>query len=279
MGNTINVSYGKPKIGGAVSSAPLGTTLPIDALATLDNRFKSLGYISEDGLTNANSPSSDTVKAWGGDAVLAVQNEKPDTFRYTLIEALNVDVLKEIYGANNVSGSLDTGITVKANSEPHELHAIVVDMVMAGGVLKRIVIPNGQVIEVGEIKYDDNTAIGYQTTIQAFPYSDWDGDTHREYIIQANASIVTFSAAQIGGVSGTTDTAYIQLTLSKEVVGLQASHITLTGATKGTLTGAGKHWSLAITNPTEGNASVSIADFGGYDFPSAPVSVPIYAAV
>ena len=89
MSKTENVSTAKPKIGGAIYSAPLGTTLPTNAIAELNEAFKSLGYISEDGLKNNNTPETDAIKAWGGDTVDVVQNEKADTFTYTLIEALN----------------------------------------------------------------------------------------------------------------------------------------------------------------------------------------------
>lgn len=180
MSNAQNVSTAKPKVGGAVWSAPLGTTLPIDAATDLDAAFKSLGYISEDGLTNENTPESENIKAWGGDTVANVQTSKEDSFTYTLIEATNVDVLKEIYGQENVTGTLDTGITIKANSKELEEHSLVIDMILKGGVLKRIVIPSGKVSEVGEISYADADAIGYETTVQAIP--DAEGNTHYEYI-------------------------------------------------------------------------------------------------
>lgn len=180
MADTKNVTTAKPKIGGALYSAKLGTALPADALTALDSDYKSLGYISDDGLVNTNSGKSDTIKAWGGDVVASTQSEKEDTFQYTLIEATNLAVLKEVYGDSNVTGDLETGITITANSVELEEHVLVADMILKGGILKRIVIPNGKVSEMGDISYGDEDAVGYETTLTAIP--DDKSNTHYEYI-------------------------------------------------------------------------------------------------
>lgn len=179
-----NVTAGKPKKGGAIFRAPLGTTLPTDATTSLDAAFVNMGFVSEDGVTNSNSPDSDEQKAWGGDTVLNLQNAKPDTYKFTLLEVLNVEVLKFVYGEDNVTGTLETGIHVKANSDDQEECSLVIEMVLKGGVVKRTVIPNAKVTAVGDINYKDNGAVGYETTVSALP--DSGGDTHHEYIYKAD---------------------------------------------------------------------------------------------
>lgn len=179
MGNKVTAA--KPKTGGAISVAPAGTTLPTDATTALGNAFTQLGYITEDGLVNSNTSSSESIKAWGGDEVLVIDQGREDSFKYTLLEALDVNVLKQFYGADNVTGTLETGISISAKSNvvlPEQV--IVADMIMKDGVLKRIVIPNGKVAEVGDITYSDSDAIGYETTVKAIP--DELGCTHYEYI-------------------------------------------------------------------------------------------------
>jgi hypothetical protein len=182
MANTAaNVTVGKPKVGGAIYVAPLGSTLPTDSTTALDAAFKCLGYVSEDGVTNSNSPESDNVKAWGGDTVLNMQTERPDSFSFTLLEVLNEDVLKAVYGDSNVIVDDQTGsITVKATADELNGGSWIIDMIMRGGRKKRIVIPNGTISELGTITYKDDEAVGYQLTITDVP--DASGVYHYEYI-------------------------------------------------------------------------------------------------
>ena len=184
MANTsANVSVGKPMIGGAVFVAPIGTTLPATAVATLDNAFEALGYISEDGVSNSLERTTENIKAWGGDIVLSPQTEKLDTWTMTFIESLNATVLEQVFGSDNVSGDLTTGLTVKANSKELDHSVWVIDVEMNGGHKKRVVIPNGKISEVGDVVYADSEAVGYEITLTALP--DAQGNTHYEYIKQS----------------------------------------------------------------------------------------------
>ena len=184
MANNVgNVSAGKPAVGGAIWRAAAGSTLPTDAGTALDAAFKALGYCNEDGLTNSNSPSTKDIKAWGGDTVLNIQEEKPDTFQFTLIEVLNEEVLKAVYRADNVTGALATGITITANAKEAEEACWVIDMVMNSNTVKRVVIPHGKISEVGDVTYTDSEAVGYEITLTALP--DTSGNTHYEYIKQS----------------------------------------------------------------------------------------------
>ena len=179
--NASNVTSAKPKITGAIYSAEIGATLPTNHTAPLDPKFKSLGYLSEDGIVNQDTRKSDEEKAFGGDIVETSQSEKSDKFKFTFLETLNLDVLKEVYGADNVTVDATTGaITVKSNSKVLVERSFIIELVLKNGRIKRIVIPKAKVSEIGDITYADKKLSGFQTTLVAFP--DADGNTHYEYI-------------------------------------------------------------------------------------------------
>ncbi len=183
MSNTAgNVTAGKPAIGGAISRAKLteGLTIPTSTKTTLTG-FDSLGYVSEDGVTNSNNPESENVKAWGGDTVLNTQTDKADTFKIKLIEALNEDVLKAVYTSGNVTEGEDGEIVITANAAEMEEACWVIDMILREGKKKRIVIPDGKIASIGDIVYKDDEPVGYDLTIAAMP--DANGNTHYEYIL------------------------------------------------------------------------------------------------
>ena len=184
-----NVSAAKPAKAGAIFRAPLGTALPVSAKETLNTAFKALGYVSDDGVTNTNSPSSDKAKAWGGATVLNFFDDKSDTWKMKLIESLNPDVLKTVYGDDNVSGDLISGISVNADTSEYDYYSWVIDMVLKNNVAKRIVIPNASITELEEIVYKDNDAIGYGITISALP--DDKGNTHYEYMVKGTTANTT----------------------------------------------------------------------------------------
>lgn len=175
------VTVGKPRVGGAVFRAPAGTTLPTTATETLNNAFKDLGYISEDGIKKSIERSTEDIKAWGGDTVGNTQTEFKDQFTIKFLEALNLDVLKAVYVDENVSGTLASGVHIKVNSKEQQSVSWVIDTVMTGGVLSRMVIPYGKVIEVGEVEYVDGSPVAHEVTIGATP--DSGGDTHHEYLV------------------------------------------------------------------------------------------------
>lgn len=182
-----NVTAAKPRIGGAISVAPANTALPTDATTALANTFTQLGYISEDGLTNDIEISTDSVQAWGGDEVLVTDNGRKLSYGYELIEAINVDVLKQVFGAENVTGTLETGIhvTIKSNVVLPE-QVVVIDMILKDNTLKRIVIPAGRITAVDEIAYKDGDPVGYKVTLSATP--DAQGNTAHEYIKAAETT-------------------------------------------------------------------------------------------
>lgn len=185
MANTaLNVSAGKPRVTGGIYRAPLGTTLPTDATTALAEAYVSLGYIATDGVTHNISVESGEYRAWGGDLVLAYLTSKTNTFAFGLIEVLNPTTYEIVYGEDAVSGTLATGISVAADGSDPSEYVYVIELALRDGALKRIVIPDGKLTEIGDIVYQDSDAISYPVTITA--QIDSNGKSHYEYIKKAS---------------------------------------------------------------------------------------------
>ncbi|MFF5455567.1 hypothetical protein ACFY40_30720 [Streptomyces sp. NPDC012950] len=170
--NSANVLAGKPLATGGVLVAPVGSTAPTNATTALDAAFKALGYVGEDGLTEAAERSTDKIKAWGGDVVKVVQTDYAVTYSLTLIETLNADVLKTVHGSGNVTTTAATVSSgtlhaVKLNSDTLPRQAFVFE-VKDGDARIRIYVPQGQITEVGEVTYSDEDVVSYEVTVEAF---------------------------------------------------------------------------------------------------------------
>lgn len=181
MPNTAEVTAGKPKVGGHVFRAPIGTALPTDAVTALNVAFVDMGYISEDGVTNSNTPEAETINDWGGTPVLRIQTSKDDTFKLKFISAENAEVQKMVYGATNVTGTISgtNGLAVTANAKELEDYEYVIEMIARGNVAHRVVIPSAKPTEIGDIVYKSNEVVGYDVTLGCT--ADASGNTHYEY--------------------------------------------------------------------------------------------------
>jgi hypothetical protein len=167
--NSTNVTAGTPKVAGAIYTALVSTaglTLPTDTDAALAESLECVGYISEDGLKRAKEITSEKIKAWGGDTVMETRTANDTNFTFKMIEYLNKVVQQVAHGAENVTGDLATGMTIKDKpSFKGEKRVWVIDQIMTGGVKCRLVIPCAVVTALAEVAYKDNEAVGYDTTL------------------------------------------------------------------------------------------------------------------
>lgn len=174
-----NVSAGKPKVGGALFMAPLGTAVPTDAKTPLDEAFTCLGYATEDGLQNSVEADEEKFKAWGGDVVLVSQTSHEESFTFSLME-IDEHTLKLAFGADNVTVESDGSIKVLSNSKEKPKYVFVFETLLSNNRVQRIVVPKGNVGSSWDVTYTDGEIIAYELTVSALP--DTDGNKSIRYI-------------------------------------------------------------------------------------------------
>ena len=163
---------------GAIHVAATTATLPTTAQGTLATDFKDLGYISDAGVTRTLSMESTDIKDWGGTTVLSIGTGKTEQFKFALIEADKLEAMKLVYTSAAAETSGD--ITASQGADNRTAHAFVIDMVLEGNKIQRIVIPNGKVASISDIVYVNNAVVSFELTITAM--ADASGNTSYDYI-------------------------------------------------------------------------------------------------
>ena len=175
--NTANITSTNPADGGEFYRAPLGSTLPTDAIADLDAAFVGLGFTGEDGFVVSQNRSTEDKRAYGGDVVYSLQTEYGVSIQVTVYESQNAEVLRTVFGDDNVTVA-GGNTTVRYNKKRLPRSVFVTDHVTDQGLLRQV-IPVGQVTEVGDITLVHTDILMYQLTITAYP--DANGDYMLEY--------------------------------------------------------------------------------------------------
>lgn len=184
--SSANVTFSKPGTSadksGYIWVAPLGTTIPADATAKLDQAFVGLGYLSEDGLTEpASFTAGDDIVAAGGDTVAQADPTFSKTWTGTCIEALNEDLLRVAYGSTNVTVTpavdTDGSITIKEQAGDIEHHVIVIDEMLKGGRKRRNVMADATFLITGDISHVHTALVNFEFTITAYPTANQPAQT------------------------------------------------------------------------------------------------------
>lgn len=153
---------------GEVSVAPVGTAAPTTAVSSLNAAFIGLGYVSEDGVTEAYEDTIEDIVAWQGATVVrSTTTESKATLQFVLIETKG-EVLELFHKGSAVSVVSAGQWKIDVETPSADPRAFVLD-VLDGSKHIRIYVPNGEVSDRGEIVYANGQAIGYDVTITAYP--------------------------------------------------------------------------------------------------------------
>lgn len=154
-------------ITGELFVAPVGSTAPTDATSALDAAWLGLGYVGEDGVTEAYDETIEEIVAWQNAAVVRSNTtESKATLKLKLIETKKRTL--ELYhkGSTVVTNGAEYKIDVKTPTT--DLRAFVLQVVDGTKDL-RIYVPTGEVTERGEIVYANGEPVGFEVTLTCYP--------------------------------------------------------------------------------------------------------------
>lgn len=183
--NSNNIGAYSPQASGGVLAGPTTATLPTNLTDVPGAAFESLGYVTEDGVTEAVSRDSEKKKAWGGQIVKILSTDHEATWSFSLMETANVAGMKAVYGEDNITDAGMGESVLKINADELPERSFIFDMLDKGSkIAKRIVLPKARVTEIGDVVYTHADTTSFEVTIEAME----DADGNKAYIYTASTN-------------------------------------------------------------------------------------------
>lgn len=145
-----------------------------------------MGYIDQNGITNANALTATNVTDENGTTVKSEVSSYTETYQFTLLQT-NEDTLKVRFGSANVSTDGSGNITAYHKIPTGENIVLVFEELLGPNRKERIVVPSAHITAAGNIQYHASGALGYQCTFTASPSQEIGGSNSVNYIAPITA--------------------------------------------------------------------------------------------
>lgn len=148
-----------------------GSSLPTDATTTPHVSFNDYGYASDKGVVLGRGTTVNKIKAWGGDVVRTVRTEDDVTVKLEFLET-NAYTLAAYTG--DTAATATAAVIANVTGIRQKWLFDVID----GDYTIRVVVPDGEVTETGDLPFVTDSAVLYPVTITCYP----DGSGNKAYL-------------------------------------------------------------------------------------------------
>lgn len=181
-----NIAVAKQCTGGVLFVAPSGTPLPTNATDKLDDAFKNVADLNEDGITRSTDVDTTDINNMSGEKAASFIASYEETFQFVMLET-NAATLSVRYGKDRVKSNGDEVTSFTTGMPKNEHVSIIADILMSGMNKKqRVVIPDAVLTDTGDLQYHSGDAITYDVTFSTFP--DKQGNNSYNYFADLGAS-------------------------------------------------------------------------------------------
>ncbi|MFD9949685.1 hypothetical protein ACFWYW_55635 [Nonomuraea sp. NPDC059023] len=156
---------------GAVYAGPTSATAPTSATSSVPAAYNDMGYISEDGVTEAYDEDTQDIQAWQGGAIVrTLISSSKATLQFTMIES-KASTLELFHKGSTMESLGVNGYKIDVKTPNVVRKKFILD-VLDGDKHIRIYVPDGEVTERGEITYVNDDTISYNVTVTCYPVAD-----------------------------------------------------------------------------------------------------------